>query len=186
LVCRQFWAAEAALSFGVLAHNLVVLFERKLGWLEAVTLDSLRYLVVRYGRHHQPAAGKNDHQARCHGRNAIGGTRFGRSCSRRIPIAMLSAHDRTSRRRGAGKSGENLTSTLLLHGYGLDQEISDRKSFREQSGQSCYQKCTYRKSRYPHVFQKKLPLLISRRAAKHVTLFSRALFLFIFYFFPGR
>jgi len=31
------------LSFGVLTHNLVVLFERKLGWLEAVTLGSLRY-----------------------------------------------------------------------------------------------------------------------------------------------
>jgi hypothetical protein len=43
LVCRDFWATEAALSFGVLAHNLIVLFERKLGWLEAVTLGSLRY-----------------------------------------------------------------------------------------------------------------------------------------------
>lgn len=27
----------------MLAHNLVVLFERKLGWLEAVTVSSLRY-----------------------------------------------------------------------------------------------------------------------------------------------
>jgi len=43
LVCQQFWSTEAALSFGVLTHNLVVLFERKLGWLEAVTLGSLRY-----------------------------------------------------------------------------------------------------------------------------------------------
>ena len=43
LVCHDFWATEAALSFGVLAHNLIVLFERKLGWLEAVTLGSLRY-----------------------------------------------------------------------------------------------------------------------------------------------
>jgi hypothetical protein len=43
LICRDFWATEAALSFGVLAHNLIVLFERKLGWLEAVTLGSLRY-----------------------------------------------------------------------------------------------------------------------------------------------
>jgi hypothetical protein len=43
LVCKQFWATEAALSFGVLAHNLIVLFERHLGWLEAVTLGSLRY-----------------------------------------------------------------------------------------------------------------------------------------------
>lgn len=43
LACQSFWGTEAALSFGVLAHNLVVLFERKLGWLEAVTLGSLRY-----------------------------------------------------------------------------------------------------------------------------------------------
>ena len=43
LVCQDFWATEAALSFGVLTHNLIVLFERKLGWLEAVTLGSLRY-----------------------------------------------------------------------------------------------------------------------------------------------
>jgi len=43
LACQSFWATEAALSFGVLAHNLVVLFERKLGWLEAVTIGRLRY-----------------------------------------------------------------------------------------------------------------------------------------------
>ena len=43
LVCQQFWATEAALSLGVMAHNLVVLFERKLGWLEAATVGSLRY-----------------------------------------------------------------------------------------------------------------------------------------------
>lgn len=50
LACRSFWATEAALSFGMLAHNLGVLFERKLGWLEAVTIGSLRYwLFVRAG-----------------------------------------------------------------------------------------------------------------------------------------
>ena len=43
LACQNFWATEAALSLGVLAHNLVVLFERKLGWLEAVTIGTLRY-----------------------------------------------------------------------------------------------------------------------------------------------
>jgi hypothetical protein len=55
LVCRDFWATEAALSFGVLAHNLIVLFERKLGWLEAVTLGSLRYwMFVTAGIISQP------------------------------------------------------------------------------------------------------------------------------------
>ena len=43
LACQSFWATEAALALGVLTHNLVVLFERKLGWLEAVTIGSLRY-----------------------------------------------------------------------------------------------------------------------------------------------
>ena len=43
LVCKDFWATEAARSFGVLAHNLIVLFEQKLGWQEAVTLGTLRY-----------------------------------------------------------------------------------------------------------------------------------------------
>ena len=55
LVCQDFWATEAALSFGVLAHNLMVLFERKLGWLEAVTLGSLRYwMFVTAGVISQP------------------------------------------------------------------------------------------------------------------------------------
>jgi hypothetical protein len=43
LACQDFWGTEAALSLGVLAHNLIVLFERKLGWLEAVTIGTLRY-----------------------------------------------------------------------------------------------------------------------------------------------
>ncbi|MCC5021882.1 MAG: hypothetical protein J6386_20390 [Candidatus Synoicihabitans palmerolidicus] len=43
LAYAAFWATEAALSLAVLTHNLIVLFERKLGWLEAVTLGSLRY-----------------------------------------------------------------------------------------------------------------------------------------------
>jgi len=55
LACQSFWATEAGLSFGVLAHNLVVLFERKLGWLEAVTIGSLRYwLFVTAGVISQP------------------------------------------------------------------------------------------------------------------------------------
>lgn len=43
LICQQFWATEAALTLGVIAHNLVVSFERKLGWLEAATVGSLRF-----------------------------------------------------------------------------------------------------------------------------------------------
>ena len=55
LACKTFWATEAVLSFGVLAHNLVVLFERKLGWQTAVTVGSLRYwLFVTAGVLSQP------------------------------------------------------------------------------------------------------------------------------------
>jgi hypothetical protein len=55
LACKSFWATEAVLAFGVLAHNLVVRFERKLGWLEAVTVGSLRYwLFVTAGGISQP------------------------------------------------------------------------------------------------------------------------------------
>jgi hypothetical protein len=43
LVCQNFWATEAALALGVIAHNLLVAFERKLGWLEAARLGSLRF-----------------------------------------------------------------------------------------------------------------------------------------------
>jgi hypothetical protein len=43
LICRSFWATEAALSLGVLTHNLIVLFEHKLSWLEAVMIGSLRF-----------------------------------------------------------------------------------------------------------------------------------------------
>jgi len=45
LACKDFWGTEAVLSLGVLAHNLIVLFERKLGWQQAVTLGSLRYWI---------------------------------------------------------------------------------------------------------------------------------------------
>jgi hypothetical protein len=56
LICEKFWSTEAALSLAVLTHNLVVLFERKLGWLEAVTLGSLRYwLFVTAGVLSRPA-----------------------------------------------------------------------------------------------------------------------------------
>jgi len=57
LACQSFWATEAALALGVLTHNLVVLFERKLGWLQAVTIGSLRYwLFVSAGVISHPAA----------------------------------------------------------------------------------------------------------------------------------
>lgn len=45
LACKDFWGTEAVLSLAVLAHNLIVLFEHKLGWLEAVTIGTLRYWI---------------------------------------------------------------------------------------------------------------------------------------------
>ena len=43
LCCQSFWATEAALSLVVLTYNLSVLFARHLGWLEKVTIGTLRY-----------------------------------------------------------------------------------------------------------------------------------------------
>ncbi len=43
LCCQSFWATEAALSLAVLTYNLSVLFARHLGWLEKVTIGTLRY-----------------------------------------------------------------------------------------------------------------------------------------------
>lgn len=44
LILSKFWPTEAALSLAVLAYNLIVLFEQKLGWNEQrVTIGTLRY-----------------------------------------------------------------------------------------------------------------------------------------------
>jgi hypothetical protein len=43
LCCRKFFATEAALSLAVFAYNLCVLFCRHLGWLERVSIGTLRY-----------------------------------------------------------------------------------------------------------------------------------------------
>lgn len=43
LCCKSFWATEAALSLAVLTYNLSVLFARHLGWLEKVTIGTLRF-----------------------------------------------------------------------------------------------------------------------------------------------
>lgn len=43
LCCQKFWATEAALSLAVLTYNLSVLFARHLGWLDRVTIGTLRF-----------------------------------------------------------------------------------------------------------------------------------------------
>lgn len=43
LCCKSFWATEAVLSLAVLTYNLSVLFARHLGWLEKVTIGTLRF-----------------------------------------------------------------------------------------------------------------------------------------------
>jgi len=56
LCLEQFWATEAALSLACLTYNLVVLFERHLGWQEKVTLRNLRFwLFVTAGVLSHPA-----------------------------------------------------------------------------------------------------------------------------------
>ena len=56
LCLEKFWASEAALSLASLAYNLVVLFERHLGWQQKVTLSNLRFwLFVTAGVLSHPA-----------------------------------------------------------------------------------------------------------------------------------
>ena len=43
LICRKFFSTEAVLSLAVLTYNLTVLFQRHLGWLQKVTIHSLRF-----------------------------------------------------------------------------------------------------------------------------------------------
>ena len=56
LCLEQFWASEAALSLASLTYNLIVLFERHLGWQHKVTLRNLRFwLFVTAGVLSHPA-----------------------------------------------------------------------------------------------------------------------------------
>jgi hypothetical protein len=43
LCLEKFWASEAALSLATLTYNLVVLFERHLGWQQKVRIGNLRF-----------------------------------------------------------------------------------------------------------------------------------------------
>jgi hypothetical protein len=53
---EQFWASEAALSLASLTYNLIILFERHLGWQQKVTLRNLRFwLFVTAGVLSHPA-----------------------------------------------------------------------------------------------------------------------------------
>jgi hypothetical protein len=47
LCCQKFFATEAALSLAVFTYNLTVLFARHLGWLEKVTIETLRHRLFR-------------------------------------------------------------------------------------------------------------------------------------------
>ena len=56
LCLASFWASEAALSLATLTYNLVVLFQRHLGWQEKVTVRNLRFwLFVTAGVLSHPA-----------------------------------------------------------------------------------------------------------------------------------
>jgi len=41
--CQSFWATEAVLSLAVIAYNLAQLFLRHIGWLDKVTVQTLRF-----------------------------------------------------------------------------------------------------------------------------------------------
>ena len=43
LCLAKFWATEAALSMAVMTYNLYILFQRHLGWLERVQIETMRF-----------------------------------------------------------------------------------------------------------------------------------------------
>jgi DNA-directed RNA polymerase subunit N (RpoN/RPB10) len=45
--CQRFYATEAALSLAVMTYNWTVLFARHLGWLEKMTIQTLRFRLFR-------------------------------------------------------------------------------------------------------------------------------------------
>ncbi len=56
LCLERFWASEAALSLASMIYNLIVLFERHLGWQQKMTLRNMRcWLFVTAGGLSHPA-----------------------------------------------------------------------------------------------------------------------------------
>ena len=49
LICKNFFATEAALALAIVAYNLTVLFQRHLGWQTKVTIGSLRFWIFVTG-----------------------------------------------------------------------------------------------------------------------------------------
>jgi hypothetical protein len=49
LCLQKFFATEAAMSLAVMAYNLCVLFQRRLGWLDRVTAATLRFRLFTTG-----------------------------------------------------------------------------------------------------------------------------------------
>ena len=47
LCLEKFWATEAALSLAVMAYNVHVLFQRHLGWMERVTIGTMRFRLFQ-------------------------------------------------------------------------------------------------------------------------------------------
>ena len=78
LCLEQLWASEAALSLASLTYNLVVLFERHLGWQQKVTLRNLRFwLFVTAGVLSHPA-GQTTLKLAVPNANATGGGACGK------------------------------------------------------------------------------------------------------------
>ena len=89
LCLEKFWATEAALSLATLTYNLIVLFQRHLGWQQKVTIHTLRFwLFVTAGVLSHPGGQDHDQTGRARHANATGGGAYGRKFSARYPTAM--------------------------------------------------------------------------------------------------
>ena len=112
LCLEKFWASEAALSLASLTYNLIVLFERHLGWQQKVTLAQPALLAVRDGGRVESSGGQNHPQT---GRPRAGtrlvATLVGKDF---IPVPQLQCSRKSTRFHRL----TSMKNQSLLHGFG--------------------------------------------------------------------
>jgi hypothetical protein len=116
LVCKDFWGTEAALSLGVLAHNRIVLFERKLGWQEPVTLGSLCYWLFVTAGVISHAHGRTTIKLALPQKKGVVGKTLGENF---VAVSQLQCSRKSTGLAVSELMKNRLKNEVLLHGYGL-------------------------------------------------------------------
>ena len=112
LCLESFWASEAALSLACLTYNLIVLFERHLGWQQKVTLGNLRFwLFVTAGVLSSSRGQDHDQTGRAEAGTRLVATPMGKDFE---PITQLQC----SRKPPRFHQPIRMKIHFLLHGFG--------------------------------------------------------------------